>query len=130
MIDGEVVAPDDAGRPSFNLLENARGFKLPIVYYVFDLLILAGKNVIPETLSRCRHLLSRQILPKLCEPIRESTQLGASFPDLIEAVKAHGFEGIVAKRLDSLYEPGQRTGSWQKNADQPTAGIRHRWLHA
>ena len=114
VIDGEVVALDDAGRPSFNLLQNAGGSKLPIVYYVFDLLILAGKNVTSEVLSKRRDLLSRHVLSKLREPIRESSQLNASFADIIKAVKAHGFEGIVAKRLDSRYESGQRSGAWQK----------------
>jgi bifunctional non-homologous end joining protein LigD len=40
--------------------------------------------------------------------------LDASLADLVKAVKAHGFEGIVAKRLDSQYEPGQRSGAWRK----------------
>lgn len=48
------------------------------------------------------------------EPIRESPELEASLPDLIRSVKAHGLEGLVAKRRDSRYEPGQRSGVWQK----------------
>jgi ATP dependent DNA ligase domain len=81
---------------------------------VFDVLILGGKNVMSEQFSTRRDLLSRHVLPKLGEPIRESEQLNASLPDLMRAVKAHGFEGIVAKRLDSRYEPGQRSGAWLK----------------
>ena len=40
--------------------------------------------------------------------------LDASLPELVESVKAQGFEGLVAKRLDSRYEPGLRSGAWQK----------------
>jgi DNA ligase D-like protein (predicted ligase) len=114
VIDGEVVALDDTGRPSFNLLQNAGASTLPIVCYVFDVLVLAGRNVMQEPLSSRRDLLRCHILPNLREPIRESAQLNASLSDLVSAVKAHGFEGIVAKRLDSWYEPGQRSGAWLK----------------
>ena len=85
-----------------------------MVYFVFDVVIFAGENVMPEQLSVRRDLLSRHVLPRLGEPIRESSQLNASLSDLITAVKTHGFEGIVAKRLDSRYEPGQRSGAWRK----------------
>jgi bifunctional non-homologous end joining protein LigD len=87
---------------------------LRVVYYVFDVLILAGRSVMPEPLSERRDLLRRQILPKLGGPIRESEQFSASLPNLIGAVKSQGLEGIVAKRLDSRYEPGQRSGAWRK----------------
>jgi bifunctional non-homologous end joining protein LigD len=114
VIDGEVVALDHRGRPSFNALQNLGASRAPVVYFVFDVVIFAGQNVIPEPLSKRRDLLSRQVLPRLGEPIRESSQLNASLPDLLRAVKTHGFEGIVAKRLDSRYEPGQRSGAWRK----------------
>jgi bifunctional non-homologous end joining protein LigD len=113
VIGGEVVALE-AGHPSFNALQNVGSSKVALVYYVFDVLILAGQNVMAEPLSKRRDLLQRQVLPKLSEPIRESSQLNASLSELTKAVKAHGFEGIVAKRLDSRYEPGQRTGVWLK----------------
>jgi bifunctional non-homologous end joining protein LigD len=50
----------------------------------------------------------------LGEPIRESPELDASLPELIRSVKAHGLEGLVAKRHDSRYESGLRSGTWQK----------------
>jgi bifunctional non-homologous end joining protein LigD len=68
VIDGEVVALDDTGRPSFNALQNVESSKLAVVYYVFDVLILAGRSVMPEPLSERRDLLSRQVLPKLGGP--------------------------------------------------------------
>lgn len=61
-----------------------------------------------------RGLLERQILPKLGEPVRYAAPLAASLRVLIESVKAQGLEGLVAKRLDSRYEAGLRSGAWQK----------------
>ena len=114
VIDGEVVALDPAGRPSFNALQNYGSSAIPLFYYVFDVLILAGEDITSEPLARRRELLQTQVLSKLDEPIRESPILDASLPDLIRSVKAQGLEGIVAKRLDSRYEPGLRSGMWQK----------------
>ena len=114
VIDGEVVALDPAGRPSFNALQNYGSSATPLFYYVFDVLILAGEDVTSEPLVRRRELLQTRVLSKLDEPIRESPILDASLPDLIRSVKAQGLEGIVAKRLDSRYEPGLRSGMWQK----------------
>src|SRR5437868_8633912 len=114
VIDGELVALDESGRPSFNALQNYGTAKLPLLYYVFDVMILAGRNVMQQPLSARRELLETRVLPKLNEPIRYSPELAASLPDLIESVKAQGLEGLVAKRLDSVYEPGRRSGTWQK----------------
>lgn len=114
VIDGEVVALDPAGRPSFNTLQNYGSSAIPLFYYVFDVLILAGEDITSEPLVRRRELLQTQVLSKLDEPIRESPILDASLPDLIRSVRAQGLEGIVAKRLDSRYEPGLRSGMWQK----------------
>src|SRR5215467_8757505 len=65
VIDGEVVALDDTGRPSFNTLQNYGSSKAPIIYYVFDVLILAGRDVRSERLSIRRDLLRRHILQKV-----------------------------------------------------------------
>ena len=59
-------------------------------------------------------LLRRQVLSRLADPIREAPQFDASLPDLIRAVREQVLEGLVAKRLDSAYEPGQRSGAWRK----------------
>jgi ATP-dependent DNA ligase len=106
VIDGEVVAMDETGKPSFNLLQNFGSSKASLLYYVFDVPILAGRNVMNEPLSTRRELLERDIMPKLRDPVRESAILDASLPDLVQAVKAQGLEGLVAKRRDSRYEPG------------------------
>jgi bifunctional non-homologous end joining protein LigD len=114
VLDGEVVALDEAGRPQFNALQNFGSAKAPAFFYVFDVLVLAGRDVMAEPLSVRREMLERDVLPYLAEPVRHSPVLDASVHDLIEAVRAQGLEGIVAKRLDSRYEPGQRSGAWQK----------------
>jgi bifunctional non-homologous end joining protein LigD len=113
-IDSEVVALDDGGRPSLNSLQNYGSSKGPLLYYVFDVLTIRGRDVTSERLSSRRELLASEILPRLGEAIRVSAVLDASLPDLIHAVKAQGLEGLVAKRKSSRYEPGQRSGAWQK----------------
>lgn len=105
---------DPARRPSFNALQNYGSSATPLFYYVFDVLILAGEDVTSEQLGLRREPLQTRVLSKLDEPIRESPILDASLPDLIRSVKARGLDGIVAKRLDSRYEPGLRSGMWQK----------------
>ena len=114
VIDGEVIALDDDGRPSFNILQNYGSSKAPVLYFVFDVMVLAGRDVMREPLEVRRELLEKKILPKLGEPVRYAAPLDASLPVLIESVKAQGLEGLVAKRLDSRYEAGLRSGAWQK----------------
>ena len=77
-------------------------------------MLLAGKDVLGETLDSRRALLESKILPKLTEPIRYSPELPGSVADLLQSVKAQGLDGLIAKRRDSRYEPGQRSGAWRK----------------
>ena len=77
-------------------------------------MILSGKDVMGATLEARRGLLESEVLPKLAEPIRYAGALDAKLSDLIASVKAHGFEGLVAKRKSSRYEPGLRSGAWLK----------------
>jgi ATP-dependent DNA ligase len=117
VIDGEVVALDEEGRPSFNALQNHGSAGIPVHFFIFDLLILHGRDVMAEPLVKLvkrRELIEKHVLPKLADPIRYSPILEASLPDLIRSVKAQGLEGLVAKRRDSKYEPGLRSGAWQK----------------
>lgn len=114
VIDGEVVALDAHGKPSFNMLQNCGSAGTPLHFYIFDLLVLSGKDVTGEPLVKRRELLEKRVLPKLSEPVRYSPELTASLRDLIQSVKAQGLEGIVAKRRDSKYESGLRSGAWQK----------------
>jgi bifunctional non-homologous end joining protein LigD len=114
VIDGEIVALDGDGKPSFNVLQNYGSSKVPLLYYVFDIMMLSGKDVMSEPLARRRELLERKILTRLAEPVRYSPELKAPLSDLIDSVKQQGFEGLVAKRRDSAYEPGLRSGAWAK----------------
>jgi DNA ligase D-like protein (predicted ligase) len=114
VIDGEVVAFDEEGRPSFNALQNFGSSPAPVVYYVFDVMVLAGVDLRGEPLDKRRALLEKKVMAKLAEPVRYTLPLDAPLPVLIDSVKAPGLEGLVAKRLDSPYEAGLRSGAWQK----------------
>ena len=72
VIDGEIVALDSEGRPSFNLLQNYGSASAPLHFFVFDVLILKGKDVMDEPLVDRRKLLEKHVLPELDEPIRYS----------------------------------------------------------
>ena len=114
VLDGEIAALDEEGRPSFNLLHNYGSADALLVYFVFDLLMLKGRSVMTKPLSERRGLLESEVLPTLAEPIRYSPELKVGLPDLIASVKSAGLEGLVAKRRNSRYGPGQRSGAWQK----------------
>lgn len=113
VLDGEVVAVDAQGQPSFQVLQN-RG-KLPagyrLAYYVFDLLFLNGKELRNRLLAERRAELSKMIEGT---GVLFSAPLKGSPDVLMEAVRKHGLEGIVAKRRESVYEPGRRSLAWQK----------------
>jgi DNA ligase D-like protein (predicted ligase) len=114
VIDGEIVALDEDGRPSFNALQNSIGSETSVVFYVFDLIVLSGRDMSAEPLTARRALLERKVLPTLADPVRYAGILEASLRDLIHAVKTQGFEGLVAKRCNSRYESGLRSGAWMK----------------
>jgi DNA ligase D-like protein (predicted ligase) len=114
VIDGEIVAFDQEGRPSFNVLQNYGSAAVSVVYYVFDVMVLAGQGLMREPLQKRRELLEKKVLPRLPEPVRYAAPLDADLPTLVQSVKAHGFEGLVAKRGNSAYEPGLRSGAWMK----------------
>lgn len=105
---------DETGRPSFNALQNYGSAKSPLLYFIFDVMVVNGHDVRDETLNTRRNMLEIDILPKLSEPIRYSSELPGTVSDLILSVKAQGLEGLVAKRRDSRYEAGQRSGAWLK----------------
>jgi len=108
-----VVALDAAGKPSFNALQNY-GSTGPLFYYVFDVMVVAGEDVMALPLEDRKEILRSRVLSKLADPICESPELEASLPELIQSVKAQGLEGLEAKRRHSRYEPGQRSGAWRK----------------
>lgn len=114
VFDGEVVALDPSGRTSFQELQNARLTKLPIIYYVFDLLHLNGRDLLDRPLSERRQQMEK-IATGFRDPLRLNPSFQVSLADFAEGVKKLGLEGIVAKRSDSIYIPGKESDSWRKH---------------
>ena len=113
VLDGEIVALDDQGRPSFQMLQHRAtlGKNRRVVYYAFDLLNLNGRDL--------RSLPLEERKNRLADVVQGSAVLLSATlegpPDiLIEEVSRLGLEGIIAKRKDSTYETGKRSGAWQK----------------
>jgi len=115
VIDGEVVALDEEGRSSFQLLQarEMEGRKTPVYFYAFDLLQLDGKSLVSLPLEA-----RKNVLEKLCAdarpPIRYSGAIGGDAKRLLEEVERRGLEGIIGKQRNSVYEPGRRSGAWIK----------------
>lgn len=112
VLDGEVVALDSQGRSSFTLLQNFRSAEAQIHYYAFDVLIHRGKELIQRPLNERRAILN-EIVPRN-DHIGLSVVEHGSALQILKFVKQHGLEGVIAKRSDSIYEPGKRTGLWTK----------------
>jgi bifunctional non-homologous end joining protein LigD len=112
IIDGEIVAIDKQGRPSFQALQH-RGSHPDhtIVFYAFDLLHLNGESTTGLSLQERRTKLGRVIEKS---GLLLSLQLPGSVADIVSTVRAMQLEGVVAKRLASVYEAGERSGNWQK----------------
>ncbi|MFZ0039798.1 MAG: DNA ligase D [Solirubrobacteraceae bacterium] len=123
VLDGEIVAFDDSGRPSFERLQRRMHVtsssavkrlsrSTPVVYAIFDLLFLDGHSLMGLPYAQRRERLEELGLGGA------AWRVPAVHPGvgkaLLEATKAQGLEGVVAKRLDSRYEPGRRTGAWIK----------------
>ena len=129
VVDGELVALDDDGRPNFNLMQKFREAADRIHYYVFDLLVLKGRDLTRLPLSERRKLLKTEIKIK-DDRIRLMEFAEASSDQILKAVREQKLEGIIGKRADSFYEVGQRSGSVDKIQAELRAGVRDRRLHA
>jgi ATP-dependent DNA ligase len=108
VIDGEIVALDRDGRPNFNVLQNFRSAEAHIHYYAFDILVHKNKDLTRLPLSKRREILHSVI--KQGDHIDLSAVSDKSAKDMLAFVKKVGFEGVVAKRADSIYELGKRSG--------------------
>ena len=120
-----MVALDADGRPSFNLLQNYGTASVPLAYFVFDVMVLRGRSVMSEPLSARRTLLESKVLPTLRNPVRYLGPLEVPLCVLVQSAKAQGFEGLVAKRIDSRTSRGCDQGLG-KDAGEPRAGVRDR----
>jgi bifunctional non-homologous end joining protein LigD len=122
ILDGEIVALDEEGRPSFSLMQQRTGFQpgkrrltrregVPVIYYAFDLLYLDGFDLRRVALEQRKQLLKERI--NVGEVIQFSDHYGERGLDLLEAAKQRGLEGIVAKKRSSAYEE-RRSRDWLK----------------
>jgi bifunctional non-homologous end joining protein LigD len=124
VLDGEIVAFDDAGRPDFGRLQQrlhlsgekriaSRAREFEASYLVFDLLYLEGRLLLAEPYDERRRLLESLKLAgdSFATPPAFSD---AESADVFAAAKERGLEGVVAKRRDSPYRPGRRSGDWIK----------------
>jgi DNA ligase D-like protein (predicted ligase) len=114
VVDGEIVALDEQGRASFQELQNRKTSQRPIIYYVFDLLHLNGRDILDRPLAERKALLDK-IGARFVDPLRLNPLFRTALPPLVKQVKALGLEGIVAKRSASIYIPGRESDSWQKH---------------
>jgi bifunctional non-homologous end joining protein LigD len=122
ILDGEIVALDDEGRPSFSLMQQRTGFQpgkrrlsprqgVPITYYAFDLIYLDGIDLRRVALEQRKQLLQDRVMKS--EVIHFSDHYAEKGLELFEAAKQRGLEGIVAKKRNSCYEE-KRTRDWLK----------------
>jgi ATP-dependent DNA ligase len=116
LLDGELIALDKDDRVSFNMLQHHRSQAQAILFYAFDVIIHRGRRLIHVPLETRRELLTDIAADLKTETplIGLSDTLDTTPAELIPLVKEFGFEGIVAKRKDSCYESGKRSGAWAK----------------
>jgi len=113
VVDGEIVALDDTGRPNFNLLQHSRSQAIRICYFIFDLLIYDKRDLTQLPLVERREILKSKI--KFQSPrVRIVEYFETSADTMLHSVREHGLEGVVAKRKESQYEVGKRSGVWAK----------------
>ncbi len=138
ILDGEICAFDD-GRPSFQKLQMRMHVRaageierlrktVPVAYMVFDILAVDGKSLVNTKYSERRRILEKTV--KKSKTVQLSPVVIGDGTSLFAAAKQQRLEGIVAKKLDSRYEPGKRSKAWLKvkttyDADVVVAGWRH-----
>ena len=122
VLDGEVVALDEQGRPSFSLMQQRTGFRpggrkatkradVPVLYYAFDLLYLDGCDWRRLPLEQRKNKLASVIVPG--DSLRYSDHYPEQGKALFETARQNGLEGILAKKRNSFYEE-RRTREWLK----------------
>lgn len=111
VVDGEIVALDEKGRPDFQLLQSRRS-SAPIIYYVFDVLFYDGYDL-RKLDYKDRKVILANILP-LNDGISISEHIVGTGIAFFEAARRQGLEGIMAKQLNSIYSAGRRSRHWLK----------------
>jgi bifunctional non-homologous end joining protein LigD len=113
VLDGEVCALNSAGRSSFQLLQNAGENTPPLVYYIFDVLFEGQQDLRDMPLLERKKRLDA-ILLEAVDPLRPSLFFTENVPKILGKMKSAGAEGSIAKRKNSVYETGRRSGAWVK----------------
>jgi len=110
VLDGELVAFDADGKPSFNAMQNAQA-NTPLVFYCFDLLHFAGLNLRKSPYRDRRRYLAQCLLPTPLVQLVHASEDGKA---LHQAALESGLEGVIGKHKSSVYEPGKRSSAWLK----------------
>jgi bifunctional non-homologous end joining protein LigD len=115
MLDGEVVALDQTGRSSFQLLQGGDGTakSAGLFFYVFDILNVNGRDTTGLPLMKRKALL-QTLLKGKTDCLRLSDVLHGSMEELTPVMQQMGLEGLIAKKRESIYEIGTRSGAWVK----------------
>jgi bifunctional non-homologous end joining protein LigD len=113
VLDGEIVALNNEGKPSFQLLQQyGQNSNVSLVYYVFDLLYVDGKSVMKKPLLERKQLLQK-LLPK-SDVVKYSDHIEEKGTSFFKVMQQKGLEGMIAKRIDSTYHEGARSTDWLK----------------
>jgi bifunctional non-homologous end joining protein LigD len=111
VLDGEIVAFDASGKPSFGAMQNRDSSVERAVFYCFDLLYFAGADLRKAVYADRRRYLSQCLLPSPLVQLVHAEEDGQA---LHKAAMASGFEGVIGKRKSSTYEAGRRSKAWLK----------------
>jgi bifunctional non-homologous end joining protein LigD len=111
VLDGEIVAFDASGKPSFGAMQNRDRSAERAVFYCFDLLYFAGADLRKAIYADRRRYLSQCLLPSPLVQLVHAEEDGLA---LHKAAMASGFEGVIGKRKSSTYEAGKRSKAWLK----------------
>lgn len=120
VLDGEIIVINKKGRADFAALQEWRSeADGELRYYLFDLLWLEGVDMTILPLSERREVL-KELIPTNSEPILFSADFNATGTVFFKQAQKLGLEGIMAKKKDSIYEPGKRTKNWLKIKTEKT----------
>ncbi|MGV8871549.1 MAG: ATP-dependent DNA ligase [Rhodococcus sp. (in: high G+C Gram-positive bacteria)] len=119
IVDGEVVVFDDNGISSFEMLQNANSDQIRFI--AFDLLYLDSTSLLRKKYSDRRRLL--ELLTTGLDSVLVPPQLTGSAEDAVAESRERGWEGVVAKRTDSVYQPGKRAHTWIKHKNWRTQDV-------
>jgi len=117
VLDGEIVAPDERGRPDFELLQHHRAGSRPVSYFAFDVLRLGDMSLLDESYDDRRGLLAQLDLPVVTPAYSyaDLSDAGLTPQGLLDVAADAGLEGLVIKIRTSKYYPGRRSTEWLKH---------------